>query len=133
LTTLALAAALAAGLPVLDAAAQAGPVAVVERDPSTFSSEELVDNGHRFFGSVSRGLALTVQEASRRWGEPNGYILGQEVSGVQVHDARLAAVMRVHGVTHILTFNPGDFARYGVTAVAPQDVPPAMSGQGARP
>jgi hypothetical protein len=81
LAPLALAAAMAASLPGPDAAAQAQRVVVVEQDPSTFSAEELVDNGHRFFGSVSRGLALTVQEASRRWGEPNGYILGQELSG----------------------------------------------------
>lgn len=47
----------------------------------SFSAEELLENGHRFFGGVSRGLALTVREAGRRWGEPNGYILGQEGSG----------------------------------------------------
>jgi hypothetical protein len=47
----------------------------------TFSGSELVDSGHRFFGTISRGLALTVQEAIKRWGEPNGYILGQEASG----------------------------------------------------
>ena len=47
----------------------------------TFSPAELVDSGHNFFGTVSRGLALTVEEAVRRWGEPNGYVLGQEASG----------------------------------------------------
>lgn len=47
----------------------------------TFSTRELVDSGHGFFGNVSRGLALTLEEATRRWGEPNGYILGQEASG----------------------------------------------------
>jgi predicted nucleic acid-binding protein len=54
------------------------------------------------------------------------------VSGVQVHDARLAAVMRVHGLSHILTLNPTDFARYpGVTVVHPQDLastPPPQAG-----
>ena len=50
-------------------------------DPGGFSASELVDSGHRLFGAASRGLALTVQEAVRRWGEPNGYILGQEASG----------------------------------------------------
>jgi hypothetical protein len=50
-------------------------------DPSSFRSSELVESGHQFFGSASRGLALAVQEATRRWGEPNGYILGQEASG----------------------------------------------------
>jgi predicted nucleic acid-binding protein len=45
------------------------------------------------------------------------------VSGVQVHDARLAAVMRVHGLTHILTFNPSDFSRYpGVIPIHPSSV-----------
>jgi hypothetical protein len=37
---------------------------------------------------VSRGLALTVQEAVKRWGEPNGYILGQELSGAFVGGLR---------------------------------------------
>ena len=44
------------------------------------------------------------------------------VSGVQVHDARLAAAMRVYNVTHILTFNVIDFVRYaalGIVAVDP--------------
>ena len=32
------------------------------------------------------------------------------VSGVQVHDARIAAAMSAHKITHILTFNTSDFA-----------------------
>jgi hypothetical protein len=50
-------------------------------DRPTFAPREVVNAGHKFFGTVSRGLALTVEEATRRWGEPNGYILGQEASG----------------------------------------------------
>ncbi len=45
------------------------------------------------------------------------------VSGVSVHDARIAAAMLVHKITHILTFNTSDFARYsslGVVAVDPK-------------
>ena len=34
------------------------------------------------------------------------------VSGVQVHDARIAAAMSVHKIIHILTFNTSDFSRY---------------------
>jgi hypothetical protein len=48
---------------------------------NTFSSNEILDAGHRFFGVVSRDLALLVEKAARQWGEPNGYILGQEASG----------------------------------------------------
>lgn len=45
------------------------------------------------------------------------------VSGVQVHDARLAAAMRVHGVRRILTLNKSDFARFdGIEAVQPGDL-----------
>ncbi len=49
-------------------------------------------------------------------------VVSQGVSGVQVHDARLAAFMRVNGVSHILTLNTTDFSRYGITAVNPADV-----------
>jgi hypothetical protein len=45
------------------------------------------------------------------------------VSGVAVHDARLVAAMRAHGVYHILTLNDADFARYpGITAMNPTAV-----------
>jgi len=46
----------------------------------TFSGDELIASGHHFFGTASKGLALTVEEAVRRWGEPNGYIVGEEAS-----------------------------------------------------
>lgn len=52
-------------------------------------------------------------------------VVNYRVSGVQVHDARLVATMLVHGVTHILTFNTSDFARYnskGIVAVDPATV-----------
>jgi predicted nucleic acid-binding protein len=45
------------------------------------------------------------------------------IRGINVHDARLVAAMLVHGLTHILTFNMSDFARYAeVTAVHPTTV-----------
>ncbi len=48
------------------------------------------------------------------------------VSGVQVHDARLVAAMRVHGLSRILTFNHRDFVRYtDITALHPLDMPTA--------
>jgi hypothetical protein len=43
-------------------------------------------------------------------------VLAHSVSGVQVHDARRAAAMSVHGVTHLLTLNPEDFKRYTPTS-----------------
>ena len=47
----------------------------------TYSSQEVLSAGHRFFGGVSRELALLVERATRQWGQPNGYILGEEGSG----------------------------------------------------
>jgi predicted nucleic acid-binding protein len=57
------------------------------------------------------------------YGEWRRLVISVGVSGAQVHDARLVAVMRVHGLTHLLTFNPRDFTRYpGITVVRLQDI-----------
>jgi hypothetical protein len=73
----------------LAAAGLAGGEAMAQQGaPQRFSSGELVDNGHKFFGSMSRGLAQVVEEATRRWGQPNAYILGQEASGAFIAGAR---------------------------------------------
>jgi len=46
-----------------------------------------------------------------------------DVKGKQAHDARIAAAMQRHSVTHLLTFNTPDFSRYAaVCAVTPIDV-----------
>jgi hypothetical protein len=66
-----------------------------------FSSNELVDAGHRFFGGVSRGLAMIVEKAVSRWGQPNGYILGEEASGAFVGGLR-------YGDGTLYTKNAGD-------------------------
>ncbi|MET0605693.1 MAG: DUF1134 domain-containing protein [Beijerinckiaceae bacterium] len=88
-------AALALALTAESAAAQQA------RPDESYSAGELVQSGHRFFGNVSRGLALTIEEATRRWGEPNGYILGQEGSGAFVGGLRFG-----EGVLY--TRNAGD-------------------------
>ena len=45
------------------------------------------------------------------------------VVGRQVFDARLVALMHVHSVTRILTFNTEDFHRYpGIVVVDPREV-----------
>ncbi len=67
----------------------------------TFSTDELVNNGHKFFGSVSRGIAMTIEEAGRRWGQPNGYILGQEAAGAFFGGLR-------YGEGTLYTRNAGD-------------------------
>ncbi len=44
--------------------------------------------GHKFFGSVSQGLASVVENAFKRQGRPNGYILGEEAGGAFVAGLR---------------------------------------------
>lgn len=46
-----------------------------------------------------------------------------QVSGKQVHDARLVAAMKVHSLQNLLTFNDGDFKRFSeIVVVNPQSV-----------
>jgi len=68
---------------------------------STFSSYEIVDAGHHFFGVVSRDLAMLVQHAASQWGLPNGYILGQEGGGAFIGGLR-------YGEGTLFTKNAGD-------------------------
>ncbi len=70
-----------------------------------FSSSEIIDAGYQFFGSVSKGLASIVEKASSRWGEPNGYILGEEASGAFIGGLR-------YGDGTLYTKNAGDLRVY---------------------
>jgi predicted nucleic acid-binding protein len=57
-------------------------------------------------------------------------IKAHDVKGKRAHDARLVAGMRLHGLTHILTFNAADFARFpGIHAITPEQVVIARSQQ----
>ena len=85
---------LLAGFGIQPASAQAGR-------PGSFSSGELVDAGHRFFGTVSRGLATVIEKAVSQWGLPNGYILGEEAGGAIVAGLR-------YGEGMLYTKNAGD-------------------------
>jgi len=76
-------------------------LAQADRRPGTFSAGEIVNAGHSFFGTVSRGLAEVVEKAVSRWGQPNGYILGQEGSGAFVVGLR-------YGDGNLYTKNAGD-------------------------
>jgi hypothetical protein len=66
-----------------------------------FSSSELLNSGHRFFGGVSRGLAQVIEKAVSQWGLPNGYVLGEEAAGAFVIGLR-------YGEGMLYTKNAGD-------------------------
>ncbi len=56
--------------------------------PGAYSSNEILDAGHHFFGGVSEGLAKVVEHAFARNGSPTGYILGEEGGGAFVAGLR---------------------------------------------
>jgi hypothetical protein len=64
------------------------PRSGMQSPSQTFSSNELVTTGHQFFGSTTRGLASAIETATKRWGEPNGYVLGEEGSGAVIGGLR---------------------------------------------
>jgi predicted nucleic acid-binding protein len=69
--------------------------------------------------AIEKGMALLADNEAT-YHEWRRLVVAHSVSGVKVHDARLAAAMKVHGVTHLLTLNTDDFKRYShVTAVHP--------------
>jgi len=49
-----------------------------------YSSQEIIDSGHRFFGSASGGLATAIENIFQRYGSPSAYLLGEEGSGAFV-------------------------------------------------
>ncbi len=57
-------------------------------DASTFSNDEILTTGHRFFGRVSTGLARVIEYTFSKSGRPNGYILGEEAGGAIVAGLR---------------------------------------------
>jgi hypothetical protein len=74
-------------------------------DDSTYSSDEIIAQGHKVFGDVSQGLASIVERAVSRYGLPNGYIIGQEASGAIFGGAR-------YGEGVLYTKNAGEHKVY---------------------
>jgi hypothetical protein len=71
----------------------------------TYSSEELVETGGAFFGSVAQGLASLVERAVSQYGLPNGYILGEEAGGALFAGAK-------YGQGTLYTRNMGNYPVY---------------------
>jgi hypothetical protein len=69
--------------------------------PGEISPDDVLRSGHKFFGTLSRGLAQVVEEATRRWGRPNGYVLGQEARAAFIGGLR-------YGEGVMYTRNAGD-------------------------
>jgi hypothetical protein len=91
-------------------------------DPQqAFTPGELVNAGHRFFGTISRGLATVIETAVSQWGQPNGYVLGEEASGAFFGGLRFGEGM-------LYTKNAGDLKVYWQGPTVGWD----FGGEGAR-
>jgi hypothetical protein len=65
-------------------------------EASTFSLEEIVDAGHTFFGTTTKGIAHAVEFVFSQAGRPSGYIVGEEASGAFIGGLRYG-----EGVLHL--------------------------------
>src|SRR5271166_4604333 len=91
--------------PAPPAAGQSSSLPAQPPANNQFSPGELIETGHHFFGDVSRGLASVVEKAVSQWGQPNGYILGEEAGGAFVGGLR-------YGDGKLYTKNAGDVRVY---------------------
>ena len=65
-------------------------------------------------------FAADSEATHREW---RRIVVAENVSGIQVHDARLVATMYVHGIANLLTLNVKDFRRFSrITVLSPDDV-----------
>src|SRR6058998_1270714 len=81
---------------------------------------------------TNRIVARVEQSVSRLPDFDNVYpdwrrlVVEHGVAGKKTHDAHLVATMKIHGITHLLTFNGSDFSRYaGITVMQPQEITPS--------
>ncbi|MCE2721097.1 MAG: type II toxin-antitoxin system VapC family toxin [Dolichospermum sp.] len=65
-------------------------------------------------------LELDTPQIFTEW---ESLVIKYQVMGKQVHDARLAAAMVAHNITHLLTFNVDDFKRFSdIVVVDPRSI-----------
>jgi hypothetical protein len=86
-----------------------------------YTPSELVNAGHRFFGSISGAFASVIEHAVSQWGLPNGYVLGEEAGGAFFGGLR-------YGEGMLYTKNAGDLKVYWQGPTVGWD----FGGEGAR-
>lgn len=68
-------------------------------------------------------LGMVVPFTNACYSEWRRLLIAHAITGVSVHDARLVATMKTHGIQHLLTLNDSDFQRYsGITVLTPDSV-----------
>jgi len=84
---------------------------------------DIADQAIASWATVFR-LLLDERGVFQLW---RGLVTGNDVKGKTAHDARLVAAKQRHGVSNLLTFNAGDFVRFGaIQVLTPADI---LAGQ----
>jgi len=89
---------------------------------SVDSVKRKVEKAESFFS-----LRLDTPTVYREWLR---IVETYRVSGVNAHDARIVAAMKVHGLTHLVSFNISDFKRYDpaeITVLSPAQLLRSLS------
>src|SRR5271167_2393585 len=81
--------------------APAQPAPPPDQQEPAFTPGELVTAGQQFFGTISQGLATVIEKAVSQWGQPDGYVLGEEAGGAFFGGLR-------YGEGTLYTKNAGD-------------------------
>jgi len=75
------------------------------REGRYYEQNEIIAEGHSFFGAVSHSLASAVEYVFKSQGRPNGYILGEDAGGAFVVGLR-------YGEGRLYTKDAGDYKVY---------------------
>jgi predicted nucleic acid-binding protein len=68
-------------------------------------------------------VATILDNSAAAYREWRRLLVLHQIQGLAAHDARLVSAMGVASITHILTLNVADFARYtGIIIVAPKEI-----------
>ena len=59
-----------------------------KRAKTTYSTEEIMVQGHQFFGKASRGVGQAIEYVFQSQGEPTAYIVGEEGAGAFIGGLR---------------------------------------------
>ncbi|HEV2201332.1 MAG TPA: type II toxin-antitoxin system VapC family toxin [Bryobacteraceae bacterium] len=129
------------GHPMNGPAVQALAVLMEREEPLVVSVQNIAE----FWNAATRpesnnGLGFSIEQAQEELLKLEGFfevlpenavsysawkelLVENRVSGVQVHDARLVALMKAYAIRQIVTFNTSDFARYaGIEAIHPDKI-----------
>ena len=94
---------------------------VATRPPKVNGLGYSLPEGHQLLAEIEGAFPCLPEPAdmAARWRK---VAIEHGVMGRQGHDARIVAIMLAHGISHLITLNTADFARYtDVAAVTPSE------------